>query len=378
MQVSARYFRSIRLALTACAISATAGCWQKIEYKGDHSKTSSPSKAASAPVATNDTPAVPNASVPNPAVSAPPTVEPRNVTADVTAPPPTPNRTSPNTATESADDRYAAPSAPPPTSDVAPAPPKLTDSPTAAATPSTKSAEVDRYATAPGAASPTADSRSSEAKLDTSAIPANAAPAHVAAPSPQQVAPPPDAITMTAAPASAMNTKRTAWLLGSRLSLAALANDRGIAAKSVPEWFADSQQAAKILKTTVPDLPSPAASGDTEPASKQVMNYLLVNGQRIGHDLTKQYGPAEASLFEVALKSNLLLLIYRPGTLTVDSVSAAIQESAARARLPEKLWTPLIDAINSQAPPKEVQADVRKFHSDVDQYLAGSAEPNGK
>jgi hypothetical protein len=214
------------------------------------------------------------------------------------------------------------------------------------------------------------DSRSSEAKLDTSAIPANAAPAHVAATTPQQVAPPPDAITRAAAPA--------AWLLGSRLSLAALANDRGIAAKSVLEWFADSQQAAKILKTTVPDLPSPAAPGDTEPASKQVMNYLLVNGQRIGHELTKQYGPAEASLFEVALKSNLLLLIYRPGTLTVDSVSAAIQESAARARLPEKLWTPLIDAINSQAPPKEVQADVRKFHSDVEHYLAGSAEPNGK
>ena len=125
-----------------------------------------------------------------------------------------------------------------------------------------------------------------------------------------------------------MNTKRAAWLLGNRLSLAALANDRGIAAKSVPEWFAEAQQAAKILKTTVPELPSPAASGDTEPASKQVMNYLLVNGQRIGHELTKQYGSAEASLFEVALKSNLLLLIYRPGTLTVDSVSAAIQESA--------------------------------------------------
>jgi hypothetical protein len=175
-----------------------------------------------------------------------------------------------------------------------------------------------------------------------------------------------------------MNTKRAAWLLGSRLSLAALANDRGIAGKNVPEWFADAQQAAKMLKTTVPALPSPATSDDAVPASKQVMDYLLVNGQRIGHDLTKLYGATEASLFEVALKSNLLHLIYRPGTLTVDSVSAAIQESAARAKLPEKLWMPLIDAINSQAPPKEVQADVRKFHNDVDQYLAGAAEPNGK
>jgi hypothetical protein len=175
-----------------------------------------------------------------------------------------------------------------------------------------------------------------------------------------------------------MSTKRAAWLLGSRLSLAALANDRGIAAKNVPGWFSEAQQAGKMLKSNIPDLPSPAVSGDTDPASKQVMNYLLVNGQRIGHDLTKQFGPAEAALFEVALKSNLLLLIYRPGTMEVDSVSAAIQESAARAKLPEKLWTPLIDAINSQAPPKEVQADIRKLHGDVDQYLAGAAGPSGK
>jgi hypothetical protein len=292
---------------------------------------------------------------------------------------PTPNTTSPNTGTENTNDRYSAPPSSPPASDTVQAPPRLADTPSPAAAPQTsKSAEVDRYAIAPGAASPGADARVSEAKPDSHEIPADTAPPPLAAATPQHVTPPPETITRAATPASPMNTKRAAWLLGSRLSLAALANDRGIAAKNVPEWFADAQQAAKMLKTAIPELPQPAAPGETEPASKQVMNYLLVNGQRIGHDLTKQYGATEASLFEVALKSNLLLLIYRPGTPTVDTVSAAIQESAARAKLPEKLWMPLIDAINSQAPPKEVQADVRKFHSDVDQYLAGSAEPTGK
>ncbi len=377
MQVLLRYFRSTRLALAALAISTAAGCWEKIEYTGDHSKTSSPAKTTSPAVATNNVPVVPDASVPNPAVSAPPTAEVSNTMAAVTTPAPTPNATSPNTASVNADDRYAAPPTSPVAPEVAPVSLKLVESPSAL-TPLTKTAEDDRYTVAPSAVPPASDSRSGEATTASPPTPSDAAPVQVATDASQQVASLPDTAATAAAPASVMSTKRAAWLLGSRLSLAALANDRGVAAKSVPEWFADAQQSAKILKTTVPALPSPSALGDTEPISKQVMDYLLVNGQRIGHDLTKQYGAAEASLFEIALKSNLLLLIYRPGTLTVDSISAAIQESAARAKLPEKLWMPLIDALNSQAPPKEVQADVRKLHGDVDQFLAGAAEPNGK
>jgi hypothetical protein len=160
--------------------------------------------------------------------------------------------------------------------------------------------------------------------------------------------------------------------------LAALATDRQLAAKNVPIWLSDAQAAAKSLDISMPNLPPPAPADESGGASKQVMDFLLVIGQRFGHDLTKRFGPVESSLFEVALKSNLLLVMYRPGTPTVDSVSAALQEAAVRAKLPERLWQPLIQAINTQAPPKEVQAAVKKLHADVEQFLAGGALPKGR
>jgi hypothetical protein len=264
-------------------------------------------------------------------------------------------------------------------------PPITTTTPSPAATPPTLPS--DGPVAAQQAAKPDADDRyaAPSASANTS-LPKPAASDSANASTP--VAPPPrtnpdahpqPAVTPFTPPASkAFNSRQAAWILGSRLSLAALANDRQLAAKNVPVWFADAQSAAKSLDTTASNLPSPATAESTSNASKQVLDYLLVNGQRIGHDLAKQYGPVESSLFEVALKSNLLLLIYRPGTPTVDSVSAALQEAAVRAKLPEKLWHPLIQAINTQAPPKEVQAAIKKLHSDVEQYLASGVSPSGR
>jgi hypothetical protein len=169
------------------------------------------------------------------------------------------------------------------------------------------------------------------------------------------------------------NSRQAAWLLGSNLSLAALAHDRGVAAKNVPLWFADAQAAAKVLGTTLPELPEPAKVGDTGLASQQVVNYLLVNGQRIGHELAKQNDAQEGALLEIAIKSNILLLLYAPDTSAGKSIGAAIEQVAPQAKLPAELWRPLVDALNKQAPPKDVQAVVRKMHADIEQYLARGA-----
>jgi hypothetical protein len=178
--------------------------------------------------------------------------------------------------------------------------------------------------------------------------------------------------------AVAPNNRRAAWLLGSRLSLAALAHDRGMAADNVPGWFEEARSQAKLLGTSLPDLPEPAAAGDDSPASKQVIDYLLVQGQRISHDLSQRYGPEDAALLEVALKSNILLLLYSPGSSAGNSISAAISRAAPQARLPGELWKPLVDDIALQAPLSDVRAAVRQMHNDVDQYLAKAAEPSGR
>jgi hypothetical protein len=187
-----------------------------------------------------------------------------------------------------------------------------------------------------------------------------------------------DVAPQSAAPVALPKVRRAVWTLGSRLSLAALAHDRRMAANRIPTWLDEAQSACKLLGTTVPELPEPAAAGDTSLASRQVIDYLLSQGQRIGRELAKQYGPEQAALFEVALKSNLLMLLYSPGSDATTSISTAIVRAAPKAELPDILWYPLVERMNNKASLDDVRTAVRKMHSDVDGYLAKAAESGAR
>jgi hypothetical protein len=106
-----------------------------------------------------------------------------------------------------------------------------------------------------------------------------------------------------------------------------------------------------------------------------VIDYLLAQGQRIGRELSKRFGPEQAALFEVALKSNILLLLYSPGSEATNSIAAAIVRAAPQAKLPDVLWSPLIDRINKKASLDDVRTAIHQMRRDVDGYLANSAEP---
>jgi hypothetical protein len=157
-----------------------------------------------------------------------------------------------------------------------------------------------------------------------------------------------------------------------------LANDRGVATANVPVWLEDARTVAKFLGTRFADLAEPAAPSDGASASRQVVNYLLVNGQQIGRELAKQHSAEESALFEIALKSNILLLLYTPGTSAGNSIAVAISQAAPQANLPAELWQPLVDALNEQATQADVRAAVGKMHLDVDQYLSQPVEPKGR
>ncbi|HVT26892.1 MAG TPA: hypothetical protein VHE81_02630 [Lacipirellulaceae bacterium] len=185
-------------------------------------------------------------------------------------------------------------------------------------------------------------------------------------------------VTPRTTPAASLNTRRAAWLLGCRLSYAALAHDRGMATDQVPGWFEEARAQAKLLGISVPDLPDPAAADDQGLASSRVIDYLLGQGKRICRELSQRYGADDAACLEVALKSSMLLLLYRPGSTEGNSISAAISRAAPQAGLPADLWQPLVDLIALQAPQADVQAAVRKLNSDVDHYLANAGEPSGR
>jgi hypothetical protein len=177
-----------------------------------------------------------------------------------------------------------------------------------------------------------------------------------------------------APPSQTVSTRRAAWLLGSKLSLAALAHDRGVAADEVPSWFQEARSMAELLKVSLAELPEPPATRGGD-ASREVLTYLLEQGKQIGGELATSQGLDHAALFEVAMKSNLLLVLNKPGSSAVNHISAAIAKAAPTAELPPALCRPLLDTLAGGSPSEAVRAAVRQLHADVDRHLSAAGEP---
>jgi hypothetical protein len=175
-------------------------------------------------------------------------------------------------------------------------------------------------------------------------------------------------------PDPARATRLAAWRLGSRLTLAALANDRGVAPADAAKWFAEARAAAESLGTSIGDLPESAGTNAVEGGSRQVHDYLFQQGQRIWADLTDGQGGDHAALFEVAVRSNVLLVLYQPDSPHVDALATSIREAAPKAELPAKLWQPLLDTLADKPAAAAVRAAVRRMHADVENFLAEAAE----
>lgn len=353
----------IRSWLGIAPILLLAGCWQKIEYTGSGSSTantqSSPPSAVAEAKPAKSAPATPIESPPPIATTGAPSTEvDRYASSTKAAEPistPTPATPTPSL-TEPAPNILKPPQDLPVPKSTTTAPPKLKSEP---------------IATPP-----------KSERLDPAAKPAVSE-----APAPKQT-PPPATRHMDARPTSATigiasrpaspNTRRAAWQLGSRLSLAALANDRGLAPDNVPKWFDEARSAAKLLGTSIPDLPESSAAVGSGLVSQIVLDYLEIQYDRIARLLRQRQGPEVAALFEVALKSNYLLVLYSPGSSEANSISAAISRAAPQARLPAELWKPLVDTLGKRSSLSDVRAAVRKMHNDTDQYLATAAEPGSR
>src|SRR3954452_1436235 len=212
----------IRVAMILAPALALAGCWEKIEYTGSSPSSASERPSASDSAATATLPESKKTELPRASVQSTPS------SVDQTSP------------TQSAsDDRYRSttPTAITATESSTPVPPK----------PLKHDADDDRYAIA-------------HPPVEISQITKPAPPA--AAPGIKAEAEPQPPVRHTdATPTSAtvdvkqtpnlLNVRRAAWLLGDRLSFAALAHDRGLALESVPRWFDEAQSAAKAFGTSV-------------------------------------------------------------------------------------------------------------------------------
>jgi hypothetical protein len=160
--------------------------------------------------------------------------------------------------------------------------------------------------------------------------------------------------------------KAAAWRMGDDLSLAGLLYAQGGEEQNVEQLLSRLKPLAESMKIEVKPFPPKAATPiDTYAA---VIEYLIKgDGAEIGRQIAKQFGTAAGMLFEISVKSNLLVLLYEPGE--DHGMGSAIQARCNEVGLPNNLWFDVITAINRQAPKDEVKNAVFKMHDDVEAYL---------
>ena len=155
------------------------------------------------------------------------------------------------------------------------------------------------------------------------------------------------------------------WLLGDNLSLGALVYAQGAAAADVATYIDKARGLGANIGLTVPDLP--ALEADETATLSAVIHYLIAgDGWHLGDFLLQSQGQEATTLFEVAIKSNVLILLYEPGN---DSGIGEIIRSRLDGLLPRDLWGPVVDAVTSKKSADDVQTAIYKMHDDIGQYL---------
>jgi hypothetical protein len=163
-------------------------------------------------------------------------------------------------------------------------------------------------------------------------------------------------------------TKLVVWALGSRLSLAALGYHQGAPREAVDSLLTKARTLAAEVGAEVPDLPRKTGKESADAAA--VVHYLLVEAaQPMGRAIDQRYGAEHAALFEVALKSNLLLLLYVPGQKEGAEIADVLVQRGRKADLPEELLRPLVAKIAARAAYPDLKEAVFRMHDDVARHL---------
>ena len=177
-----------------------------------------------------------------------------------------------------------------------------------------------------------------------------------------------------------VRTARAAWQLGSQWSMGAALFAKGLPAERYQPALDAAASAARTLRIELAALPDTKTGKDPIPA---VMAYLLdEQGPRLAEKLKTQYDARHAALLELAIRSHMLLLVYSPHNLArnkgplneahLQDWVDRLAQLASRCRLPETVWSPLLENLRRQAPYTEVKRDVFKLHRQVAEELASA------
>ena len=165
--------------------------------------------------------------------------------------------------------------------------------------------------------------------------------------------------------------KAAAWRLGDQLSLAGLLYAQGNQPDKVEQLLTSLKPLAGAMEAEIKPFP-PRPATETETYA-DIIHYLIKgDGATTGQQIAEKFGIAAGTLYEVSIKSNLLLLLYEPGD--DRGIAGVIQSRMTEVGLPENLWMGVVNAINNKVPQGELKDAIFKMHDDVAAYLGQRAE----
>ena len=165
--------------------------------------------------------------------------------------------------------------------------------------------------------------------------------------------------------------KAAAWRLGDQLSLAGLLYAQGNQPDKVEQLLTSLKPLAGAMEIEIKPFP-PRAATETETYAEIIRYLIKDDGATAGQQIAEKFGVAAGTLYEVSIKSNLLLLLYEPGD--DQGIGGVIQSRMSEVGLPETLWMGVVTAINNKASQGDVKDAIFKMHDDVAAYLGQRAE----
>ena len=144
------------------------------------------------------------------------------------------------------------------------------------------------------------------------------------------------------------------YMLGMKLAQAAMVNGRTDDALVDRTFHAASVIADITLKEKLEPLPAPTHKSADDGAAG--LHYLLDGqGKQLGHDIETQFGPAASATYELALKLNMLQMLYidDPKDKMADTMAGVFTRLGSATKLDKEL-APLIGKLRARAPMNEV------------------------
>jgi len=165
--------------------------------------------------------------------------------------------------------------------------------------------------------------------------------------------------------------KAVAWRIGDQLSLAGLLYAQGGEDENVTQLLSTIKPLTEAMQIEIKPFP-PRGATPVETYAEVIQYLIKGDGAEIGHQISEKFGKEAGTLFEVSVKSNLLILLYEPGD--DQGIGSVIQSRCTEISLPNNLWIDVVNAVNKKASKDEVKDTVFKMHDDVAVFLNQQAQ----